>query len=445
MLGRRQLLAAGMAAGVTAAAAPGRSAVKMQFLDPKNGRFGGELAGRDFQGLQEALDPAVLKGTVLEVLNAAPNSATRVVLDNLPTIATQGTPTSIGDPGSCEAESFGYCIGAYTAGRKPNGDQKWSAGDASNQPSCAWLYHWQHVDRSSKDCPSGSMCVPYAQQLVAYGAPSTAKYPYNPHDDTTVATVCGEIDSIPINGAGPDAARLIVGSYKGYGGIQNQEGQYREAFKSLIRAGHAIAFSGLVPYQYCVESPPLTNDAFTAPQGFIAGSGHGQVIVGFDDGKGPRGAFLVQNSFGPDWNPGAINDSGRNGRIWQSYEAFFAGQQYALIMYSNSTDPVTGQPLLPSLPTAPMLTITEGKRYQQGGQSYLALILHAKEAVNLTSMTLIGPHGDTLTTALSETLRYGYVYAQRHAAFEKGPYIAQINATTMGGQGVLYNGPFIVT
>jgi hypothetical protein len=114
-------------------------------------------------------------------------------------------------------------------------------------------------------------------------------------------------------------------------------------------------------------------------------------------------------------------------------------------MYSNSTDPVTGQPLLPSLPTAPMLTIKSGSRYTQGGQSFLTLILHAKEAVNLTSMTLIGPKGDTVTTALNETLRYGYVYAQRQKAFEKGPYIAQINATTTGGQAVLYNGPFIVT
>ena len=97
------------------------------FLDPKNGRFGGERAGPDFRGLQEALSPDILKGTELEVLNAAPNSATRWVLDNLPTVATQGTPTSIGDPGSCEAESFGYRIGAYTAARKPNGGKKWRA------------------------------------------------------------------------------------------------------------------------------------------------------------------------------------------------------------------------------------------------------------------------------------------------------------------------------
>src|SRR6202000_3082989 len=117
--------------------------------------------------------------------------------------------------------------GAYTAARRPNGARKWSAALPENQPSVAWLYQWQHVDRSSKVCPAGSQSVPYTQKLVATGAPSEAAFPYNPNGATTVAGVCADIEGINVNNSlGPDAARLILGSYKGYSGIQNQQAQY---------------------------------------------------------------------------------------------------------------------------------------------------------------------------------------------------------------------------
>ena len=84
---------------------------------------------------------------------------------------------------------------------------------------------------------------------------------------------------------------------------------------------------------------------FTAPDGYNPKTGHGQVIFGFDDSKGPNGAFLVQNSFGPGWNSGPASDPGRNGRIWWDYDAFFAGQNYAAI----------------ALPTAPASVVTLGQ------------------------------------------------------------------------------------
>jgi hypothetical protein len=62
--------------------------------------------------------------------------------------------------------------------------------------------------------------VPYAQLLVAAGASSTACFPYNPMAATTPRAVCAEIDAISVGDPGPDAARLIVGSYKGYTGVR---------------------------------------------------------------------------------------------------------------------------------------------------------------------------------------------------------------------------------
>ena len=445
MMRRRQFIAgAAMAsfAGAARAAKP-----RMLFQDPLNGRWGGEeVTAREFAKLLRPLDPDILDGTILQVLNAAPNSAHRVVLDNLPSIMTQGTPTSIGSPGSCEADSFGYCLGAYTAARKPNGSIKWDAGLARNQPSAAWLYHWQHVVRGSKDCPGGSGATPYVQQLVSFGAPSTADFPYNPNDDTTVATICGEIDSINVSSLPADASRLLIGSYKGYSGIQNQKATYLDTFRSLIRHGHAIAFTGLVPKQYGAISPPLTNDAYTAPNGFSIPSGHGQTIVGFDDGKGPNGAFLVQNSFSADWNPGPANNPGHNGRIWYDYDAFFAGQAYAVVAYPNNDAPPSGTRLTASTSGAPRLFLSEARRSEKNGKYYLPMILHCDGAVNISEFSVTGPGGHVFPGSIEETMRFGYLYLERNNAFNAGRYQVSITASTVGpgSTAVTYTGAFDV-
>ncbi|MFI4975978.1 MAG: hypothetical protein ACHP84_15670 [Caulobacterales bacterium] len=445
MMRRRHFLVGTGAAAIAAPAARAAVTPQMLFGDLRNGRFGADLSGVDFAGVLTALDPEVVRGTSLEVQNAERPDAGAVVLKNLPTVATQGVPGSVGDPGACEAESFGYCLGAYTAARHPNGERKWSAADPANQPSVAWLYHWQHVDRGAKDCPAGSQSVPYAQKLVTTGAPSMARYPYNPDGAIRPKGVCDQIDRIDVSDPGPDAARLIIGSYKGYSGIQNQQSQFLGTFKSLIRNGHAIAFTGLVPKQYCIERPPLDSGAFTAPQGFISGSGHGQVIVGFDDSKGPHGAFLVQNSFGPGWNPGPPDDPGHNGRIWFGYDGWFASQQFALIMYPNNALPPAGVKLSASSGGAPDVFLKESKRYVQGGEAYLALIVHAADAFTLNQISVTGPRGLTTTQTLNELMRFGYAYVQRKPEFKPGRYTAKLTGKYGGGHDVTYTGAFEVT
>ncbi|HXW76518.1 MAG TPA: hypothetical protein VEJ20_03825 [Candidatus Eremiobacteraceae bacterium] len=421
------------------------------FVDLLNGRLGADLSGTDFKGVLSPLLPDVWLGTSLEVLNPAPPTATRVVLKNLPAVSTQGVPGNVGDPGSCEAQSFGYCLGSYTAARMPNGTIKWDAGDARNEPSAGWLYRWQVVKTTPNDgpCPNGSLAVPYVQRLISTGAPSTAAFPYNPHDLTTPSAVCTYIDGFNVSTVGPDAKRFLLGSYKAFSDVQGGKNRFLDTFKSLIRHGHAIAFSGLVPYVYCVESPPLVKGAFTAPKGFIQKSGHGQVIVGFDDSIGPDGAFLVQNSFGPGWNPGPYDHIGRNGRIWYGYDAWFEGQEFALIAFSNQTGPPTGVRLTGSLngsPTGmPALYVRESRRYQQGGNAYLALVLHAEDALEILQVQVTGPKGFTSTQKLDELLRFGYAYVERKPPYAPGRYAVQITAKLHDGAGVIYQGHIDVT
>jgi len=434
--------AAGLTPGVVCAFPPG----VMTYADANNGDFGADLTGADFAGMLKPLHPKAHTGTSIEVQNAAPEGASRVVLENLPSIATQGVPGKVGAPGSCEAQSFGYGLGSYTAARKPNGDRKWDASLPENQVSAAWLYHWQHVDRGSKECPSGSGCVPYAQKLVASGAPSTKAFPYNPSDATTVAAVCQNLETYDVATTPAGAARFIIGSYKGYSGIQNQKTTYLDTFKALIRNGHAIAFSGLVPIgDYCVTSPPLVRGAFNAPQGYPTGGGHGQVIVGYDDAKGPNGAFLVQNSFGPGWNPGPANAPAFNGRIWFDYDAWFQGQKYAMIMFPNSQEPPGGIKLHASDAGAPVVFIKEGKRYMQGGSAYLNLILHGSDAFTLSQIDVTGPRGATSSQTLNEVIRFGYAYVERPHEFEPGHYKVQLTGKYDSGTAVAYTGELDVT
>jgi hypothetical protein len=97
--------------------------------------------------------------------------ARAVILKNLPA-CTQGVLGSVGSPGSCEAQPFGYCLGAYTEARNPDGSMKWSASQAAKQPSAAWLYQWEHQAREhdGRVCPQGPGAKPYADKLVADGA-----------------------------------------------------------------------------------------------------------------------------------------------------------------------------------------------------------------------------------------------------------------------------------
>jgi hypothetical protein len=443
---RRHFLIGAAAAGLSPALARAFPPGVMVYADLNNGDFGADIDGVDFAGLLKPLHPHALTGTVMETLNAAPVGASRVVLENLPSVATQGVPHALGNPGSCEAESFGYGLGTYTAARKPNGDRKWDASLPQNQVSCAWLYNWQHVDRGSAACPSGSACVPYAQKLVATGAPSTKDFPYNPGDATTALAVCNNLQTYPTSPLPAGSARFIVGSYKGYSGIQNQKAQYLDTFKALIRAGHAIAFSGLVPKKvYCIEKPPLVNGAFTAPDGYPTGGGHGQLIVGYDDSKGPNGAFLVQNSFGPGWNPGPANAVGANGRIWFGYDAWFEGQQFALIMFPDSAEPPGGIRLQASAGDAPVVFIKEGRRYMKNGSAFLNLILHGSNAFTVNQIEVTGPKGLTSSQTLNEVIRFGYAYVERKPEYEPGHYKVKLTGKYNNGLDVTYSGELDVT
>ncbi len=74
-------------------------------------------------------------------------------------------------------------------------------------------------------------------------------------------------------------------------------------------------------------------------------SNHAMIVVGYDDDKGPNGAFKVLNSWGTDW--------GNNGIIWVDYNFFVQSDKFAFACFiannieqePDLNDPVSGYDL----------------------------------------------------------------------------------------------------
>lgn len=250
-----------------------------------------------------------------------------VVLTNLPAVAQQGTAQDPGSPGTCEAQSFGYGLGSYTAARLPDGVIKWDPADAANSVSAAFLYALAVSDSLAGPCPGGGLALEYLTRLTALGAPSRAQVPYQPN--------CKYLKSIDPDMAWPDQERFLIGSYSTF----RISTAPLEFIKRLLAAGHAIAFTGQVYAGYA--DPTLDHGVFgtntgTQPDTIIPDKGHGQLLVGYDDTKGDPsapGAFLIQNSFGTDWPPSEQNP---DGRIWWAYRTFLESQQLAAAAYPRA-------------------------------------------------------------------------------------------------------------
>jgi hypothetical protein len=125
-------------------------ATKRQFVSDvvDNGENGSLLYAPEFEQSPSVLPPEALTGKVEPLPK-------QVTLTNLPAIAMQGTLAHLGSPGSCEAQSFGYGLGSYTAARSPDGSAKWDASLAENEVSAAFLYNFEH-NREGTQCPKGS-------------------------------------------------------------------------------------------------------------------------------------------------------------------------------------------------------------------------------------------------------------------------------------------------
>jgi hypothetical protein len=441
---RRDFIASGALTAAAVAFEPG--AVLAQAgrgrIDPA-GRFGSLLNSAEFEGAPRALTPAILARlasqlTMRGIISTGP--ARRHILSPLPPVMMQGTAHSLGYPGSCEAQSFGYGLGTYTAAIGFPGFNL--AGGPANHISSAWLFEWAQSNQNKSKC-QGSLALPYLQMLVAKGAPSALQVPYKPN--------CAYIDGINVDILGyAGIKKFMIGSYKALPHFLNLQSAYVTQFKQYINAGHAIAFSGLVARGYDNPAASMLKGAYD-PQSFIPKSGHGQLIVGYDDSLGRTGAFLIQNSFGTDWPYLGATSSLMQGRLWWTYEAFFASQGFGAIAYPIPRPPVPPAALrLGSTPGAPVAHVLEAIRADDNGASHIVLETLFRRPVQLVKVRITPPRSrSSIFGGYNGAIKYGFAHVSRQAPFLAGRYAVELfarmlSATGTPGEAITYRGYVLV-
>jgi hypothetical protein len=431
-IGRRSFIGQSMAA--VALASFGQTAALAQRtrgrIDP-SGSFGSLLNDNEFANTPHILDPAILSRFISQAeMRGVVRSGTarRHVLSNLPPVEMQGTLRSMGFPGSCEAQSFGYGLGTYTAAHGyPGFDPQ--VGPA-NQISAAFLFAWAQANAGKTTC-QGSLALPYLALLVKVGAPSAAQVPYKPN--------CRYIHGINANvGSYFGTGKFAIGSYRSLPNFRNKQSMYLGLLKQYLNAGHAIAFSGLVPRGYDNPASTMVNGAYD-PQRFIPKSGHGQLIVGYDDSLGHTGAFLIQNSFGTDWPYLGATHPLTQGRLWWTYESFFASQGFGTIAYPKPQPPVYPHTvvLTSSNSSAPPARIFEAVRADQNGESYAVFETEFARPVRLESISVTPPRGSAILGGYKAPIKYGFTHVARSTPFPSGRYAIELSARTISAQGAI--------
>jgi hypothetical protein len=208
-----------------------------------DGKYGSVLNEDEFKIQPVALPVEALTETLQPIQLPA-----SVTLTNTPSVSMQGTPSALGSPGTCEAQSFAYGLGSYTAARNPDGSVKWGADLPSNQVSAAFQYQLNQQNGFAGPCPKGGLATTYLSRLAGFGSPSTSDVPYQPS--------CTYIDAIDVDTPYPDAPRLRIGSFAVF--LLNAQSLPR--IKAYLASGQAVAFSGPVYKGY--SAPLLETGVF---------------------------------------------------------------------------------------------------------------------------------------------------------------------------------------
>lgn len=417
-----------------------------------HGPFGSLLNTAEFEAAVQALPPAAFRTPPVE----SPLPA-RALLTNLPAVLEQGTAANLGSPGSCEAHSFGYGLGSYTAARRPDGSPKWNPARPRNSISPAYLYEWAFTTQE-RPCGEGTFASPYLEQLVAFGAPTRARVPYQPD--------CTYLDTIPHQVDFPDdypaMQRFRIGS-SAVLSIQNDPSQALQLIKEFIANGQAVAFSGHVLCGYCSleleDGKPLLHDGVIYETMYIVGpppdnkpSGHGQLVVGYDDDVGTpgnTGALLIQNSFGTDWPPAPSGSPAPPGMVYWSYNSFKQTQLNAAVAYPRSPGPPAGV-RLSGARHAPRASISRAFQWapDDSQAAYFILTHFSHDPVFLESIELKEPGANAVTAKASfgHYISTGYSYLTRTdgKAFLSGAWTVVLEGRDLSENPITYTGTIVV-
>jgi hypothetical protein len=416
------------------------SPVHAQTCPDSDEPFGSLVDAAEFAASVQALPPAAFFTPPDQ-----PALPSRAFLTNLPAVSQQGTAGMPGSPGTCEAQSFGYGLGSYTAARLPDGSPKWNPALPQNSVSPAYLFALALSQGPTvATCPKGGLALEYLAQLVAFGAPTRARVPYQPN--------CPYLEGIENQTDFPESypamQRFRIGSYATFQIHDSAEAV--QMIKEYIANGQAVAFSGSV---LCGYGTNLQLQDGVIYETSTTMAGHGQLVVGYDDTVGTRGntgALLVQNSFGTGWpaSAGAGSSPAPPGMVYWSYNTFETTQKLAAVAYPRSPGPPAGVRLSSSI-GAPLASITRAFQWEPNDQQTFLILTHFfHDPVMLGKVVLTEPgaKGVTATADYGQYISTGYSYLTRTDgnAFRSGAWAVTLEGTDVSGNPVTYRGTVMV-
>ena len=415
-----------------------------------SGQNGSLLDPVEFANAPQALPPEALREP--PVPSPLPISFSA---DNLPAVSMQGTPGNLGSPGTCEAQSFGYGLGSFTAARNPDGSIIYDPSQPDSSTSAAYLFAL--VEQTDQLGCSGSHATPYLAQLTAFGAPTRELLPYQP--DCTY--ILGIQNQAEFPDGYPGMSRFQIGSFATFRVDGKDSAVPLQLIKEMLANHQIVAFSGIVLQSY--STPSFSKDGVICPTATIPGSGHGQLVVGYNDALDacttkctgvPTGAVLVQNSFGTGWPPPGSGSVAPPGQAYWSYCTFFSTQMFAATAYPVDNGPLGGVILKATGTGAPAGSIERAFQWSAlktsvwpQGETYFVLMHHFDAPILLNTIALTDPSGhQTATAVYKQFIRNGYTYLLRFddKEFQPGNWALTLQGETVDHKAISYTGTISV-
>lgn len=264
-------------------------------------------------GLLGTDKPETIPSDIFLGMGSTTLPARHSLVSKLPPIGDQGKY------GTCVAWAAGYNLKTTLNAI----DKNWSAADLrnrNNQSSAKDLFLAIPSSQKGTNC-DGTNFEPAFQQLIRRGVASLDKVPY---------TNLGGCSQAPDASAKQQAAKNRLENYRKIN-VDIHE------IKTYVSQNRPVVFGAKLSDNFMSWRGGQVLSSHSSFDRVGQHAYHAMMVVGYDDSKGPNGAFRVVNSWGTSW--------GDNGFIWIDYR-FFVNQQFCYIAFvatnkqSDNFDPV---------------------------------------------------------------------------------------------------------